>query len=210
MKIQRRIMLGVAAVSVAFSSPTSAQFRKQAEKEAREQALTPSAVQQTILMKDDDFETSATLETSKAFTYRGDFFERVRADNLLRAFISKGSGQTKYQLYQSIMYTGNRRNYDVVSYQSPDGLQSTELRRIDSQLDSCGAGLCVYTEIVGFDVSESFLRQIAKTYQPGNSPLWRFKFKARSGDDWVDDISPAEVAGLLAAVDAYKVAHKLN
>ena len=48
------------------------------------------------------------------------------------------------------------------------------------------------------------MEAIAATYAQGNSPLWRFKFKAQNGLDLEDRMAPVEVAGMLLAVDKYK------
>jgi hypothetical protein len=60
---------------------------------------------------------------------------------------------------------------------------------------------------LGFEVDEPTLRSIASQYVAGRSPYWRFRFRGRAGIDWNDRMMPAEVAGLLGAVDAYRRSH---
>ena len=54
--------------------------------------------------------------------------------------------------------------------------------------------------IVGFTVNEEILGAMAAN---GSDP-WRFRFYARSGDDWAELMSRAELIGALAAVDEFR------
>jgi hypothetical protein len=177
---------------------------------ARLQSLTPEAVAKGVVIDDDDLETRAELSTIDAYKDNGRFTDRVRSDNCVRAWIDKKTGAVEYQLYQTVNYNYEWRDFTFVNYASPAGPQTAKVDRIAHDVVSCYAGTCSYSETVGFMVDEDFLKTIASQYVPGNSPLWRFKFRATKGPDWEDSISPAEVAGLLLAVEQYRTAHALG
>lgn len=172
-------------------------------------ALTPQHFQDTAVVKDDELETSATIDTSLGFKNKQGLMKVVWDDNFLRAFIDKKTGATTYQLYQIIRYSGQLRRYDTVNYETPDGPASTEVTVIDQNVDGCSRYGCSYTETIGFALDENLMRTIASMYQPGAATAWRFKFKSQSGNYWQDGMMPSEIAGLLAAVDGYKVGHAL-
>jgi hypothetical protein len=167
------------------------------------QSLSPADVAARVVINDDDLEPVATLTTAAAYSSRGAFTDRVRSDNFLRAFVNKTTGATSFQLYQSITYTSEWRNFQSVNFATPSGTQSAPIVKISHRVD-CQFGPCVIFDEVGFDVSGDTMRAIANTYVAGNSPLWRFRFKAQNGIDWEDRMAPAEVAGMLLAVESYK------
>lgn len=167
------------------------------------QALTPEAVRDAMTISDDELETVATITSEKVWKSRGKFTDKVRSDNFLRAFIDKSSGAVRYQLYQEITYSGDWRRITSVNYATPNGPVSTPVASISREVISCDYGLCVYREVVGFDIPSDQLQAIAASYKPGQSKLWRFRFKGQSGLDWEDRLAPAEAAGLLLAVRAH-------
>ncbi|MEZ5654936.1 MAG: hypothetical protein R3E04_03440 [Sphingobium sp.] len=182
-------------------------FAPSAKELARVQKLTPEHFAETVTIEDDELEPVATFTTLKGYKSGGwRFTDTVRSDNFLRAFVSKRTGAARYQLYETISYTGEWRMFRSANYASPDGPVHANLVVIDRDV-SCQYGVCTYKEHVGFDLSEEQLRALAATYVPGASPLWRFRFKARSGLDWEDRMSPAEAAGMLAAVDRWRKDH---
>lgn len=66
---------------------------------------------------------------------------------------------------------------------------------------------CSRSEEFVFPVSEELLQSIAA--RPADQ-FWRMKFRAQAGIDWEEMFAPAEVAGLLNSVAAYKAAHGLE
>ncbi len=64
---------------------------------------------------------------------------------------------------------------------------------------------CTFVEHFGFSVDEALLRAIAENYKQDYPVAWRFKYKAKAAEDWQDGMMPTEVAGLLIAVDNYKM-----
>jgi hypothetical protein len=201
----------VALALLTSTTPATAQSSRDAEREARrtEQIrermaqLTPADFQRTVTSQDDDLDTEAVITTEPGFRYRGGFTDRVRTDSFLRAIISKRTGTTVFQVYATITYGGDWRRYRSATYAVAEGPRAAEVLPISEDV-KCTYGVCTYFETVGFLVPEAEMRQIAATYRPVNLAPWRFRLRAQSGDTWNEEMSPAEVAGLVAAVDAYR------
>lgn len=166
------------------------------------QALTPESVAKKVAVNDDDLEPTATLTTEPVLKSKGRFTDKVRADNFLRAFIDKSSGTVRFQLYQEVTYSGDWRRFTTATYMTKAGPVASEIAPIARDVVTCAYGLCVYREVVGFDVPREVLEEVASGV-PGTSPFWRFRFKGQSGLEWEDRLAPAEAAGLLLAVDTY-------
>lgn len=172
--------------------------------------ITPADFQKTATVRDSDLDTVATIDTSAGFMSKGSFFDRERTDNFLRAVVDKSTGRTLYVLYQTITYSGltdGWRNYDRVTYQASNGLKTAKLDVISRDVTSCiGGKLCSFQEDFTTPLDEPMLRWIAA--RPSTAP-WRFKFQGRTeGEEWQDQLAPAEAAGLLAVVDAYRAGHR--
>jgi hypothetical protein len=162
----------------------------------------------TASVEDGDLDVTATISTAEGFRYRGGFTERVRSDNFLRAIIDKQSGATQIQLYQTIIYTGPWRQFRTANVQFPDGLRSVPLINIAGDVPTCAGGICVHEDHVAFEISEEELRRLVAGADRDVSRLWRFKFNATSGEDWEDNMSVAEIAGLLGRLDRYRSARR--
>jgi hypothetical protein len=160
--------------------------------------MTPADFARTVSSKNDSLETEAELDTYKGWLERP-------SDVFLRAYVDKATGAVTYQLYATIAFGQDWRFYDRVNYELPGGqVGSSEVHRVNSNV-SCGSYGCNFVEEVVFDVPEPLVRAIASTYQPGSNAAWHFKIKCRFADaDYQNGIVPAEAAGLLSAVDAYR------
>jgi hypothetical protein len=171
-------------------------------------SFTPEHFRDTAQIVDDHLETTAIISTEQGRHEIGDMVtDGWKCKSFLRAFVNKRSGAATYQLYVVIRYFGDRRGFSTINYFTPKGVQSSSLVKIARDKGSCPkSDECVHKEIVGFDMSESMVRQIAATYAPNARNGWLFKLKGRIiGADQEDVIMPSEAAGLLLAVQAYKV-----
>ena len=169
-------------------------------------SLTKEHFKSTATVKDDSLDTVATITTVNGFQEKRGLLGIVWDDNFLRAFIDKKSGKTSFQLYQIIYYQAGGWNFfQTINFETPSGPQSKPVTIIKRDVNCTGSRYsgCTYVEHVGFDVDEGLLRTIAQGYSPGQRSGWRFKFTARSGQDYNDGMLPAEVAGLLDKVDEY-------
>lgn len=185
----------------------------QAEQTVAAGTLTEDHYRRTANLRDDDLDPIATITTADGYRPRFGAFDKSWNDNFLRAFINKRTGRTTYQVYQHIFYHGyDMRRYYTASYAGRDGPRAAAVTVIDRDI-TCGSWrdrVCGYDEIIGFDVDEALLRAIAARQPPGRGLSWRFKFRARSGDEFATGLAPAEVAGLLQRVDAYKARRGLR
>ncbi|HJV28862.1 MAG TPA: hypothetical protein VJ673_24515 [Aromatoleum sp.] len=170
-------------------------------------SLTREHFRSTATIKDDPLDTIATINTANGFKEKRGLLGIVWDDNFLRAFIDKKSGKTTFQVYQVIYYQGSGWNfYQSVNFETPNGPVSVPVTVIDRSVECSGSryGGCTYTEHIGFDLDESLLRTIAAGYQAGQPVAWKFKFNAKSGAEYRDGMLPAEIAGILDAVDGYR------
>lgn len=197
-------------IMLAMSSPASADSHTdKAAKVAL--ALTPDHFRSTAKVSDDSLDTTATITTEAGFQDKRGLLGIVWNDNFLRAFVDKKTGTATFQVYQRIAYSGDWRFYQQVNYETPDGPEAAEVTSIARDVIGCSAyGGCTHDEAFGFEVPETLLRRIATLYQPGAALGWRFKYKAKAGDDWQDGMLPAEIVGMLQVVDAYRREHGLS
>lgn len=172
-------------------------------------AITPAQFEASATIKDDALETFATITTEKGWQERDGLLGVVNSDNFFRAYIDKKTGATRFQVYHVIRYRQRgRASYDTVNYETPNGPVSVALTVINRSAELCRAYQgCTYTEDFGFDVDEALLRTVAAQYAPGKIAIWKYRLKAKSGQERNDGFAAAEVAGLLAAVDRYRAAH---
>lgn len=178
---------------------------QKAKRATRYALLTPEAVARLVVVQDDDLEPIARLSTERTFAFKGGFTDRVRADAFLRAFMVRKTGRTTFELYERLSYTGNSREFHSANYAGTDGPVAATLTISDTRL-SCPHAVCIHDDTLAFEVPEALLRMIAAR---ATADPWRFRFKSRVGEDWTDDVSPAEIAGLLLAVDRYRRARGL-
>lgn len=182
--------------------------KQQAKRLEQFARLTPGDVAKLVTTADDDLESVATLTTDRVFKSPGDFSDRMRADNFLRALIDKKSGRTIFQLYAQLLYTGEPRRFTGANFQLAGTIASGPLT-ISNETVDCPYGVCMHEEHIAFEIPEALLRELATRANERPVRPWRFRLKAQNSEDWTDDMAPAEAAGLLVAVDRYRREHGL-
>lgn len=212
-------MLAAALVTTALAVPVRAQMitpqqieKKREKDKAKLLKLTAADFQKTVELKDDDLETIATLTTAKGFRSTGGLFDIQGSDVMLRAHVNKRTGEATYQVYAYIWYKETQeRRYQSVNYQNGSEIGSATVNNLASRVISCdeySATLgCSRSEEFVFPISEELLEGIAA--RPADQ-FWRMKFRAQAGIDWEEIFAPAEVAGLLNSIAAYKAARGLE
>jgi len=157
-----------------------------------------------VTIQDDDLSTVVVFSTIKAGRTKG-HIPMGEGDIYLIAGVGKQTGRTVYQIAAAIGYWGNWRNYSYATYSSPDGPVNVSPTIAGRNVEVCmSAAGCKLDEQLSITMDENLLRSIAGTEVP-----WRFRFSG-AGPDWNEEINPAEVGALLAAVDRYKTAHGLS
>jgi hypothetical protein len=173
--------------------------------------MTPSAFQARTTLSDDALDRVATLTSTNGFVEHRSFGGHAPDDVFLRAFIDKTTGQVSYQVYASIRYRAySWVRWDSATYEAPGGPLSARVDRIARLRTVCQRGwICPRSETIGLRIAGSVLRQQAELYIPGVMTPWQFKVTARAGGERILMLSTAEIAGMLMAVDAYRVGHHL-
>jgi hypothetical protein len=198
-----------AALLVCSGQASAASVEKQFK---QYMALTPEHFQNSATVKDDSLETVAVITTEPGFQIKRGLLGLVNDDNFFRAFIDKKTGKTSYQLYEYVNYVGDWAFFETVNYEGVAEVQSAPLDILSREVGSCSQMLgCFKREVVAFNVDEAVLRRVAALYDPSGKGIagWKFRLKAKSGVQRDEGMSPAEAAGILNAVTAYKKEHSL-
>jgi hypothetical protein len=203
MSLNRTVLILALIASPCLAQPITGEevIEPSPKQLAQLRALTPESVEGQVSIKTDSLEPLITVTSDKVWKSNGKFTDKVRSDNFLRAFIDKRTGEVRYQLYQEVTYTGEWRRFASVHYETSSGPASAQIAPISQEVIGCSFGLCAYREAIGFDVPRQVLEEVAGRYSTRDPAFWRFRFKGQNGLDWEDRIAPAEVAGLLRAVD---------
>lgn len=164
----------------------------------------------TATLKDDSLDTTATITTEPGFIEHQGLLRVVMHDTFLRGFIDKKTGEAVTQVYEWVTYDGAWRFYETANFSSLNGPVSVPATQIDKQVDSCSTLSCTHTEHIAFTIPEAYLRALAAAYVPGKPAIWLYKFIPKSGPDFTDGLSNAEIAGFIARIDEYKAAHGLT
>ena len=205
MKLRFVIALAGLSISVPGTAANTERKREYSAKElARMQSLTPDHFRQTATIVDDALEPIATITTDRGFSSRGRFTDRVRSDNFFRAQVDKANGGSLFQLYAEVCYNFEWRNFFSASVLLGGHPKAIPLTIIDRKVVTCAAGFCSYRETVAIPLTESDVQEIAAGWNAAGSRPWPYRLKATSGIDFEDAVMPAEAAGILAAVDAYR------
>ena len=207
----RHIVLRL-AVFMAAAAPASASADPLPHQVGALFAMTPDQFAAAADVKDDALETVATISTMRGWQQHDGLLGIVNDDGFFRAFIDKTSGETRFQVYHMVRYTEQHRaRFEVVNYETPDGPVSVPLIPIGRYRGSCRVYVgCAYLETFAFPVDEALLRTLAAKYLPGRVAVWKYRLKAKTGAERDEGFAPAEIAGILIAVDHYRAAHGLT
>src|SRR5208337_4666465 len=150
-----------------------------------------------------------TISTENGFVEHSGPMRMVWQDEFLKGVIDKKTNQKSFQVYTSIVYSGDLRSYQTAKYQAAQGPQSVPTIQLRTEAANCEVGPCTYTEHIAFPIDEQLLRQLAAGYAPGHPSIWSYKLSARSAPNYTAGVSNAEIAGFLAKVDDYTNARPL-
>lgn len=205
------VLRGVCAIAL-FSCSFQASAASLEKQFKQYMALTPEHFEKGATIKDDSMEVVAVITTEPSFKIKRGLLGMVNDDNFFRAFINKKTGETSYQLYQYITYVGDWAFFETANYEGRTEVETTPLDVIGREVGTCSQMLgCFKREVVAFDVDELVLRRVAAGYDPSGKGTtgWKFRLKAKTGIQRDEGMSPAEAAGILNAVEAYKRARGL-
>ncbi|MBK6411620.1 hypothetical protein [Sphingopyxis sp.] len=158
----------------------------------------------TAKVTDDEFEVVTSITSANGFNEKGSFSARVRSGNFVRALVAKPTGVMRWQIYQSVTYSGEWRRFTSANMNIGDRLVSRELEVISRDIITCDYGLCVYREIVAITLEGSEAQALTASTNTAPGAVLSFRLKAQSGIDWDDDIPLAELAGIARVVADYR------
>jgi len=159
----------------------------------------------TATVKDAPVDAKFSITTEKGFVERSGPLHMVWHDEFLSVAVDKKTGQKLFQVHEEITYSGSWRFYQTANFQTPNGPRSVPAAQVSKEAANCATGECIYTEHVAFPVDEELLRQVAAGYVPAHPVIWPYKVIAKSGPAYGGGLSNAEIAGLLAKLDGYRV-----
>jgi hypothetical protein len=143
------------------------------------------------------------ISTEPGYVERRGLMGEVWHDEYLTAVIDRDSGQVSYRMEVLITYRGASRSYNTAESRGIGQLETAPVKVLKRVRINCPTGECTYTESLAVPLDEALLRHLAQGYVPGKPELWSFRILAKGGPDYRGSLSNAEVAGLLAKVDAY-------
>ena len=168
------------------------------------QHLTPETARQKVTLHQDPLETETVLSTKKVARSTRGVLKTPYNDNHLRANIDRKTGETRFEVHQTVQYVGSFRGFEQVNYETANWPATAKVRKLDANAAACDAidpqSAC-YEEL-SFVVGEAELRRLAA--DAGAGAAWSFKFKPEQGGEHRASLQKAEIAGLLQAVDAYR------
>ncbi|WP_296595891.1 hypothetical protein [Phenylobacterium sp.] len=191
-----RSALVAALLAVLAATPAAAN--------GKAQGLTPEAARAKVTLHDDPLEVEAVLSTHGVLRSTRGILRASHNDGHLRAAIDRRTGQTRFEVRQTVQYVGAYRNFSTVNFETASWPASASLRKLDQNPAHCDAidpqSACF--EELSFVVDEAELRRLAA--QGSSGEAWAFKLKPRQGDEHRASLPRAEIAGLLMAVDDYR------
>lgn len=212
MRILRATLFATLLISSLFTPSFASDTKRYQKQEAKRSkaiaALSPQAIADKATVHDDALEPFVQIDTESAFKWKGGFTDTVRADNFLRALVDRKTGEVSIQVYQTLSYMIDWRRFGHVNLMLPAGLKSMELTVIARDV-SCQYG-CVYTEVVGFNLTTDELDDVAHAYDQNPTATLKFRLKSPSGLDWDDDVPVVEVVGLQRAIAKWRSEAKLR
>jgi len=199
-----RNMLLAAAASLALSAPATAH----AELPNALAALSPADFAGVVRVDDDPQSGAVVLSTREGYT-RSRSIKGALADDIhLRAAIDRRTGETSWQVWHDLAYVGGQRDFHAVRYDAGGAPRRIAPLHVEHRPDRCPAtdqvGACGQAVRVAFEVPEQTIREIARTYRSGARTPWQVRFEDARGRAMTGGVAPAEVAGLLQAVEAWR------
>ena len=202
----RKIGLSLLAVAVPMvaAAPASA-YERLPTALAR---LSPADFASKVRVIDDPLEPAIILSTVEAYK-RGRSIKGADADDVhLRVVVDRATRRVSWQVWHDLSHAGNRRDLSSVHYLTGGALERSEVMALENWLDQCpptdGIGSCNQFIRVAFELPERTIREIASAYRPGERTPWRMRFKDKNGRDITGGLAPAEVAGLVDALETWQ------
>jgi hypothetical protein len=151
-----------------------------------------------------------TISTEPGFVEHSGLMAMVWHDEFLTAVIDAKTGRASFAIDISNTYSGARRSYLTASLAGMQGPAAVVPTLVKTESANCSVGECIYTDHLVIPVDEALLRRLAAGYVPGKPMAFTFTLTPKRGADYRGELSNAEVAGLLARLDAYWAAARAD
>jgi hypothetical protein len=194
--------LVILMAALAMSSAVHAQKLTKAQRKAI--AMSPAEVSMLATVRNDPLDTTIQVTTEPFYVEKNGLLKVVNGDNFLRAFIDKKTGDTKYQLYIWLNYSGEWVFIDRLNYETPSGPEVATVHQVAREVLQCGRYGCTHQEHIAADIPEKVLRSVAADAAGGVDRRWNFRLFGRSTEGHNGAILKTEAAGLLLAVERVK------
>ncbi len=172
--------------------------------DSKADTLTVQAARAKVILRDDPLELETVLSTRDVLRSTRGVFRTPYNDGHLRAAIDRRTGETRFEVRQTVQYVGSYRNFARVNFETAGLPATSSVRKLDQNPAHCDAidpqSACY--EEVSFAVDEAELRRLAAGAAPGST--WAYKLKPEMGGEHRASIPRAEIAALLMAVDDYR------
>lgn len=170
--------------------------------------LAPAHFAKTVDIAQGAAEGSIVLSTQDGYT-RSRQVKGARVNDVhLRAIVDRQSGKVSWQVWHDLVYVGGRKDVSAVHYSVGGAARRAVPLHVEHWLDECPAtdapGFCNQFTRIGFELPETVVREIAATGHAGQRTPWHMRFDDAAGRHVTGAIAPAEVAGLVEALDAWK------
>lgn len=167
--------------------------------------LSPADFAGRIAIADDPRAPVIAMSTQDGYTRIRSLKGALADDVHLRAMVDRRTGTAVWQVWHDLAYTWGQKDIQAVAYEVGGNAHETRPFQVTQGPDRCpptdGVGHCGSATRVGFVLPEQTVREIASSYAPGSRAPWRIRFKSEDGGDVIGGLAPAEVAGLLQAVE---------
>lgn len=191
---------------LALGAPAAAQAYEQLPRQLA--GLTPGDFARLVQISDDPQQAAVVLSTEKGYT-RSRSITGARADDVhLRAVIDRSTGRVTWQVWHQLINVATHWNVVSIQYLDHGVPQNIAPTVQEHSLAHCpptdGVGTCSKVTRVGFELPARVVREMAASYSRNSRAPWRLRFKDAAGRNVTGGLAPAEAAGLIAAVDAWR------
>jgi hypothetical protein len=113
-----------------------------------------------------------------------------------------------WQVWHELVTVRGHRGITAVHFIQGGRPRTVQPIAAEYWLDDCppadGLGMCNRFTRIAFELPEQAVREIAASYNRGSRRSWQVRFQDSSGRDVTSGIAPAEAAGLVEALDAWR------
>ena len=179
--------------------------------------LSPAYFAGKVRISEDPLGETVTFSTYEGYQRGRSLKGAYAADVHLRAHVDRGNGRVTWQVWHDLITIRGHKAVVAVEYRAGGIWRVVRPSAVHHGFSHCpptdAAGSCNQVTRIAFELPETAVREIAAAGRGGAQQPWQLRFKDASGRDVTGGIAPAEVAGLVAALDAWRetrTAHREN